>query len=283
MEVIGKAHIGSENWNDMTHEERFRKTHAILADQKKFNEGMNECGFSTVMTELNHHLGGADKQEYMIRKQIDLTLSKLSPIQSEWISQTILAVHQKQLLLASGKLESTDPSQAHLRQEFWKTFEEYQALNFHKFVDAFPNNLQLVANPLQELTYYHKLVVRAKWNGEEEVVFKRMKEFVRQYLQFLIKHENESNDPSKWTVACKVSPLDWNIIMRSICLLSYDSIVCETFGPELATCMDLAQEAYNWKLSGFIGADKNCPHCALSLKKATKIKPHAPRWCYIFR
>jgi GTP-binding protein EngB required for normal cell division len=276
MEVIGKEHIGSKNWKNMTHEERFRKTHAILADPKKFQEGMDDCGFTTVMTELNHHLGGAEKQEVIIQKQIDLTLSKITPMQSEWISQTILGVHQKQIVFAGGSVESSDPSQIRLREVFWTTFEEFQKQTFQKFVDTFPGNLPLVANPLQELIYYHKMVTRAKWMEEEQVIFARMKEFGRYYLKFLIKRESETNNPSKWSVACKVSPLDWHLIMRSIGLLSYDKLSCESFGPELIHCMDVAQETNMWKFNGFIGADKHCPHCAEKLD-LTKVKPHLPR------
>lgn len=276
MEIIGKLHFGSKNWKAMTHEERFRKTHKILADPKLFKEGMDKCGFTTVMEELNHHLGGAEKQDKMINKQIDLTLTNLHPTQSEWISKTCLAVHQKQVLLASGAIESSDPSQVRVRETFWKVFEEFQAITFQKFIDTFPNNVQLVVNPIQELMYYHKLVVRANWTDEEEIVFARAKHFIRYYLNFLIRHEKETNDPLHWNVTCKVSALDWNTIMQSVCLLAFDRTICENFGPELVKCKNIAQETYNWKLSGFPGAEKSCPNCAGALDK-TKKNPQVPR------
>lgn len=276
MEIIGKVHFGSKNWKAMTHEERFRKTHKILADPKLFKEGMDKCGFTLVMEELNHHLGGADKQEQMIKKQIDLTLKNLNPTQTEWISKTCLAVHQKQVLLASGAIESSDPSQIRLRETFWKVYEEYQAIMFQKFINTFPNNVQLVANPIQELMYYHKLVVRANWTDEERLVFARAKEFVRHYLRFLIKHEQETNEPLAWNITCKVSALDWNIIMNSICLLAFDKTICETFGPEIVKCRNIAQETYNWKLNGFPGSEICCPKCAGTLDK-TKQTPQIPR------
>jgi GTP-binding protein EngB required for normal cell division len=257
MQIIGKVHFGSKNWKVMTHEERFRKTHQILVDPKLFKEGMDKCGFTSVMEELNRHLGGAETQERMINKQIDLTLATLSPTQNEWISKTCLAVHKKQILLASGTIESSDPSQTRLRETFWKVFEEYQAIMFQKFIDTFPNNVQLVANPIQELMYYHKLLVRANWRDEEHKVFERAKELIRQYLNFLINHENESNDPSSWNISCKMSSLDWNIIMQSICLLAFDRTICETFGLELIICKNIAQETYNWKLNGFPGAEQH--------------------------
>lgn len=276
MEIIGKVHFGSKNWKAMTHEERFRKTHKILADPKLFKEGMDTCGFTAVMEELNHHLGGAVKQEQMINKQIDLTLTNLNPNQTEWISKTCLAVHQKQVLLACGEIQSSDPSQVRVRETFWKVFEEYQAITFQKFINTFPNNVQLVANPIQELMYYHKLVVRANWANEERIVFERAKEFARYYLNFLIKHENETNDTLNWNITCRVSALDWNIIMQSICLLVFDKTICETFGPELVRCKNIAQETYNWKLKGFPGAEKCCPHCA-SVLDMTKKHPQVPR------
>ena len=276
MEVIGKVHFGSKNWAAMTHEERFRKTHKILADPTLFKQGMDTCGFTLVMEELNRHLGGAEKQAEMINKQIDLTLENLSPTQSEWISKTCLAVHQKQVLLRSGEIESSDPTQVRVRETFWKVFEEYQAITFKEFIDKFPHNVQLVANPLQELMYYHKLVVRANWTDEEKVVFARAKEFVRYYINFLIQHEHETNDPMNWNVMCKVSAMDWNVIMKSVCLLAFDKTICESFGPELVTCSNIAQAAYHWKLSGFLGSTKCCPRCAKVLDM-TKRSPQLPR------
>ena len=273
MEIIGKVHFGSKTWKAMTHEERFRKTHKILADTKLFQEGMDKCGFTLVMDELNHHLGGAEKQEQMIQKQVDQTIKNLNPTQAEWISKTCLAVHQKQVLLASGAIESSDPSQVRLRKAFWKIFEEYQAITFQKFINTFPNNVQLVANPIQELMYYHKLVVRANWTDEENIVFARAKKFVRHYLKFLIKNEQETNEPLAWNITCKVSALDWNIIMNSICLLAFEKTICESFGPEIVKCRNIAQETYNWKINGFPGSEKCCPNCAGVLDK-TEQSPH---------
>lgn len=287
MEVIGKVHVGSKNWKKMTHEERFRKTHAILADQKQFQEVMTDCGFDKVMSVLDHFLGGAQTQERLIQQQIDLSLKKLSPFQPEWISYTVFAAYKKQIKLSersSGSAEEALSRQSRLREAFWTTFEEYQAGTFQKFVNGFPARVHVVADPLQELVYYHKLVDLAKWEGEEEVVVDKMKAFVRRYLQFLFKHEHETNGNSSWSITSNISPIDWSVIWRSILLLSYDKSFCQAFGREQIICQALAQEANNWKANGFNGAEKNCPHCFTTLDK-TKKKPFYPRCkgcCVVF-
>jgi GTP-binding protein EngB required for normal cell division len=276
MEIVGKEHLGSKNWKKMTHEDRFRKTHTIISDPKHFKDGMSDCGFDKFMEAVEHFLGGEKTQKHLIQKQIDLSLSQLSPFQTEWISYTIFSAYQKQIKLSEGSKDLAESlaSQSRLREAFWTTFEEYQAGTFQKFMNDFPANVNLVADPLQELMYYHKLVDRAKWKGEEELVIDKMKAFVRRYLHFLIQREHDTNGNTFWTTASNISPIDWSIIWRSILLLSYDQAFCESFGRIHIVCQALAQEANNWKASP--GADKNCPHCFAELDK-TKKTPVYPR------
>lgn len=282
MDCIGKVHFGSKTWKKMTHEERFRKTHAILADPKQFKDGMSDCGYDKVMTDLEHFLGGVQTQEHLIQKQIDHSLYQLSPFQSEWISYTLFSAYQKQVKLSAGSIKSNEnddvanANQLRLREAFWTTFEEYQAGTFQKFVNAFPANIHMVADPLQELMYYHKLVLLAKWEGEEKVVVNRMKLYVQHYIQFLIRHEHETQGNSSWSATSTISPIDWSVIWRSILLLSFDKTCCEFFGRAQIICQTLAREADNWKANRFNGIDKNCPRCHVELEM-TKKKPFVPR------
>ena len=276
--LVGKEHLGSKPWKKLSHEERCRQTHAILSDPAKFSEGMSDSNFDKFLTALEHYLGGAQRQEEAIQKQIEQSLNKLSAFSSEWISYTLFSAYQTQRKLLATS-DNPDPSLKEgtaMRETFWRTFQAYQDGIFAKFATTFPARVSMVANPLQELIYYHKLVDFAKWEGEEEKILDQMKLYVRRYLHFLIKHQQDTHGNTKWSMHSGVSPMDWKIIWRSVLLLSYDKDFCEMFGREKTICEDMVLEAHNWAASGFKGFDKHCTHCPAKLDK-TRRKPQAPR------
>jgi hypothetical protein len=282
IELVGKEHLGSKQWKKMDHEERFRKTHAIIKDEKLFDEAMGASGFYQLLRVLEHTLGG-EVQQHMLFSQIDLMLKKLSPYQSEWISRTLFTAYRKHSWLLSDPLTPQDAArketfEAKLRHDFWKTFEVYQDVTFQKFVSSFPRKVEVVVDPLRELMYYHKLVGVAKWEGEEETILERMKTFVRHYIYFLLKLENKTSGNKKFSVEHNVSPLDWSIIWRSMLLLSYDRVFCETFGKEKIILEELQHESLQWKWNSSSRVpffNENCPKCRNPLEKMKK-KPHFP-------
>jgi GTP-binding protein EngB required for normal cell division len=280
MEMIGKVYFGSANWNAMTHEERFRQTHAILAHPQKLAHGLEQCGWGPVLSVLNKSIGGAETQERLLQQQIEHALSKVKPFQPEWITYTIFSIYYKQKKVSAGSSQPPSVALAHqakLREAFWTNYRPYQAGTFAKFTAAFVKSpatarLAVVADPIQELMYYHKLVVLAEWTDEVKEIVQEMKAYVRRYLHFLIRtaHETQGHlwDPAKSTA----SPIDWSIIWRSIQLLFYQPLFCEELGHEQIIIAGLAQQALHWQGSGlFPGTNElYCVRCRTTLDPVKK-------------
>jgi endogenous inhibitor of DNA gyrase (YacG/DUF329 family) len=282
IELVGKEHLGSKQWKKMDPEERFRKTHAIIKDEKHFDEAMGASGFYQLLRVLEHTLGG-EVQQQMIFSQIDLMLKKVSPYESEWISRTLFSAYRKHSWLLSEPLTPQDAArketfEAKLRHDFWKTFQVYQDVTFQKFVTSFPQKVYVVVDPLRELMYYHKLVDVAKWEDEEDKIFERMKTYVGHYICFLLKNEKKTSGNKEFSMEQKISPVDWSIIWRSMLLMSYDRVFCEKFGKEKIIIEELQHESLQWQWNSSSRVpffQENCPKCRNPLEKMKK-KPYRP-------
>jgi len=272
LDVAGKMHFGSKSWKKMNDKDKLQKVYAILTDPKQSKEGITDSGFDKVLQWLEQWIGGHDTQKAILQRQIEQSLCKMSPLQKDWISYTVYTAYQKQMKLG---IENDGTA---LREAFWKTFQEYQVKTFQNFANAFPDKVHMVADPFEELMYYHKLVVLAKnWQGEEEKIVDKMKDMVRSFIHFLIQRQHETAGNSLFSWQSNISPIDWSIIWRSILLLSYEKYYCEMFGREKIMVEALCHEACNWKASNDAAVDKtHCPHCSGALDE-TKKKPVYPR------
>lgn len=274
MTLIGKEKFGKDEWKAMSHEDRFRYTHEHLVGKKSHKEGMSMCGFDKVMKNFEAFLGGEEQQQKLLQTRVDGILNSIRPFQSDWISYSLFTAYNRLSALSSGddKKEELEERSAKMRSLFWDTFDEYQKGTFLKFMNAFPDKIKVVADPLQELQYYHKLVEVANWRGEEEVILERQKALVQQYLSFLKAKESETLGSSEWDPKSSMSPFDWCSVNQSILLLAYDPYFCENFGKFKIAADDCVFKARMWQATKLTSIPEVCPYCIETLD-LTKQKP----------
>jgi hypothetical protein len=274
MALIGKEKLGKDEWKSMSHEDRFRYTHEHVAGKKAHKDGMSKCGFDKVMKQFEAILGGASNQKNVLQARIDRLVYAVRPLQNDWISYSLFTAYTRQSALLSNDDEKKELEErsSKMRSLFWKLFDEYQAATFLKFKNAFPQKIKVVADPLQELEYYYKLVEVAKWDSEEDVILERQKTYVKQYLTFLAAKEHELSGCTTWEPKAATSPSDWCSIFQSILLLSYDPYFCDSFGKFKIKAEEGVFQAQLWKATKMGSFPEVCPHCIEHLDE-TKQKP----------
>ena len=293
VERLGRDQIGLRRWNRLSRQEQVAESYEMLKDPTEYVRALESCGYAAVERTLGDLVGNVEgSQTTMLETRMELSLRALldRPSISSTQTSTLLAPQMHSVYTKFQVLYGNTKAAQYLPQElqtaFWAAYDAMEVEALGKVVELGPTYVSALAEPLEQLTSYHKISRLLQWQDSRYVVARRMRSFVLQFLQLLLEQEKlydydawcdrfqsihnrgdkENTEPqgSKGPWA-HLSPKDWLHIWGSILLLAYDRHFCQQFGREKLLVEELLEKARaSWKTCIKLIL-RICPHCSAPL------------------
>lgn len=182
---IGHDECGRK-WSRMKPKDKVDAVMAILGDPSELEERLAGTKFDIFLETLSTFIGGDEKQQTLLAKQLDVELKDIShdPLGEQTLSESISKAFQK--YQSSGR---TDVDK--LKNHFWKAYKKCEDRAFGVCLDLSlflkvtidPSNME---RPFMELEKYHELSSELQWAEECVRVIHAMKSLLHRQLSILL-------------------------------------------------------------------------------------------------
>ena len=291
VERLGRDQIGLRRWNRLSRQEQVEESYEMLKDPTEYARALESCGYAAVertLGELVGNDGGSQtamletRMEYSLRALLDRPATRTSAT-STLLAPQMYSVYTKfQVLYGNTKAAQYLPQE--LQTAFWAAYDAMEVEALGKVVELGPTYVSALAEPLEQLASYYKISKLLHWQDSRDVVARRMRSFILQFLQLLLEqeklydydawgdhfqsiiHKGDEEDAETRGPWDRLSPKDWIHIWSSILLLAYDRQFCQQFGREKLLVEELLEKARaSWKTYAKLSL-RICPNCGSPLR-----------------
>jgi len=208
---IGKESYGRQ-WKRFNDNKKLEKAFEAVSDEDQRQDGLRASNIDSFVKILACCIGGAERQGATIRKQVDVTVDRMSRVEEDYdLGLELLAAYRKLSLLGL-------PTE-HLRTAFWAGYDKLSENALDVFeISLSPNEF---ARPLKQLASYLDALHEIGRGDETTKVCNAAKELVLRYAVKIFENEDKFNE----------APRDFSLILGSMLLVSHDSLFAAHFGP----------------------------------------------------
>ena len=210
IESIGKESYGRQ-WRRYGRKKKLEMAFKAVSDEEERQDGLEASNFESFLKVLSYCVGGKDRQQSIVRQQLEVSLDRMKNLQGECdLGAEIFASYTKLTALGSP----TD----HLGSSFWTAYEKLVAGALNAFdTDLSP---RVFANPLSQLASFSAATKKLGLLVEHENIIQAAKEFVLKYAAKVFDNESKLGEHI----------LNLRLVFGSMQMLSCDPLFSLHFG-----------------------------------------------------
>jgi GTPase SAR1 family protein len=211
IEKIGKDNFGTQQWRRLDKEQKIERAYSVVSDSTLCQGGLDLSNFDKFVALVSYCIGGKETQRTILKRQIDMALSRLVPELG-----VALALEIQKLYTCTNALKL---SVEDIPIRFWTIFDQVVEHSFALFIT--PKDVSVVATPLDLLLSYAQFVKEVGWKKEFETVCKRARELVSRQAMFVV---------DKFDYGLDASPSQMVLLYGSLLLQANESFFYRNFG-----------------------------------------------------
>jgi GTPase SAR1 family protein len=210
IEKLGKEHFGKK-WRRFSTQQKLEKAYEVLSDRAQCEEGFDLSHFDKFVALLSFCIGGRETQRSILKSQIDVALTRLSP-------QLVVNVANEFQTFYTRSKALNQPVEG-LPTHFWSLFDQV-ADNSFSLVKG-PKDIRFVSSPMDLLFKYAQFLHEVEWESEKESVLKHAKNLVKRHITLVVDQFDHGH---------QASPPQLVLLYGALLLQSHEAFFYQSFG-----------------------------------------------------